>query len=203
MLFKMSPTPYFNFSLTLYHFWLQNFQESVKIATLGSSTGKSVSQTATTSAALSAVTIGSSVTAPQASLPILGTVLSQVDSANASTKSTQSILTSSVPNRPPLHGKGSPIATPRQAIPPSVSSLSPLAAGSMLAQPDSGLASLTMEVVRNVVEEAIQDMRVDLRRDIRNMHLELLHLAQIQRVCFYGSKRKMICTREFKLGLSS
>lgn len=42
--------------------------------------------------------------------------------------------------------------------------------------------SFQMEVLRNLVEEAMDDVREELRRDILNMHVEMIRLFQIQQV---------------------
>ena len=40
-----------------------------------------------------------------------------------------------------------------------------------------------MDVLRNLVEDAMDDFRDQVRKDILNLHVEMIKLFQIQQVC--------------------
>ncbi len=46
-----------------------------------------------------------------------------------------------------------------------------------------GVSAFQMEVMRNLVNEAMEEMQDVIRRDVLNMHVEMLKQFQKQQVC--------------------
>ncbi|KAJ3292156.1 Protein nedd1 [Borealophlyctis nickersoniae] len=75
--------------------------------------------------------------------------------------------------------------TPSRLPMPTSAAVNP-AGGAHPPPPSSGLppqepSSFQYQILQNVVEECLQEFRVQLRNDVQNMHLELLRQFQIQR----------------------